>query len=130
MLMLNTDFRDGVNLEDQAGGENVPTVPAKDPTAAGRKRRERAKKRAGRSATVTCDRDSRDIDRDTPCEGETVLCPEQAEIKLGFNDDGDLILRQNSWPDEDQVIIVRRGNIDGFLDSLTDATGIPSFGRR
>jgi hypothetical protein len=61
--------------------------------------------------------------------GVTVLCAQQDEIEIAFNKDGDAILTQKSWPDEDAVIIISRENIDVFIDRLTDALGIPSFGR-
>jgi len=61
-------------------------------------------------------------------EGVTVLCVRQDEISISFNDDGDAIIKQMHWPDEDQVIIISRGNLESFLDKLCDAFGIPSFG--
>jgi hypothetical protein len=57
---------------------------------------------------------------------ETVLLPAQGEIKIGWNEDGDMILRQSDWPNEDAVIIVARDYLDMFIDRLTDAMGIPS----
>jgi hypothetical protein len=57
-----------------------------------------------------------------------VLCVRQDEISISFNDDGDAIIKQMHWPDEDQVIIISRGNLESFLDKLCDAFGIPSFG--
>jgi hypothetical protein len=125
MLMLNTSFPDESNPEP-ISSETVSLTPAKDPTAAERKRRERAKKRADRDNrdTVTVTRDAATTDE------EIVLLYEQLEIKIAFNERGNLILRQSSWPDEDAVIVVNRGNIDAFIDALTDAVGIPSVGRR
>jgi hypothetical protein len=58
-----------------------------------------------------------------------VLCASQDKIDVTFDSDGDLILTQTRWPDEDQTIVVSRDNIDTFIDKLTDAVGIPSFGR-
>jgi hypothetical protein len=59
----------------------------------------------------------------------TVLCARQDKIDIAFNDEGDAIITQTNWPDEDQIIIVSRENIGTFIDNLTDALGIPSFGR-
>jgi hypothetical protein len=59
----------------------------------------------------------------------TMLCASQDQIDVTFDNDGDLILTQTRWPDEDQTIIVSRDNIDVFIDKLTDAVGIPSSGR-
>jgi hypothetical protein len=58
-----------------------------------------------------------------------VLCASQDKIEITFDDDGDAIITQKRWPDEDQIIIVSRDNIETFIDKLTDALGIPSFGR-
>jgi hypothetical protein len=58
-----------------------------------------------------------------------VLCARQDKIEIAFNDDGDAVITQTSWPDEDQIIIVSHDNIETFIDKLTDALGIPSFGR-
>jgi hypothetical protein len=58
-----------------------------------------------------------------------VLCDRQDKIEITFNDDGDAIITQSSWPDEDHIIIVSHDNIETFIDKLTDALGIPSFGR-
>jgi hypothetical protein len=62
-------------------------------------------------------------------EGVTVLCAEQSKITIEFDEEGNAILRQSEWPDDDAVILIRRDNIDTFIDKLTDALGIPTFGR-
>jgi hypothetical protein len=64
----------------------------------------------------------------TDGDGATVLCAAQDKIEITFDDDGDAIITQTRWPDE-QMIIVSRDNIPVFIDKLTDALGIPSFGR-
>jgi hypothetical protein len=61
--------------------------------------------------------------------GVMVLCASQDKIEITFDDDGDAIITQTRWPDEDQMIIVSRDNIPVFIDKLTDALGIPSLGR-
>jgi hypothetical protein len=58
-----------------------------------------------------------------------VLCASQDKIEIFFDEDGDAIITQKRWPDEDQIIIVSHDNIETFIDKLTDAFGIPSFGR-
>jgi hypothetical protein len=62
-------------------------------------------------------------------EGVTMLCPAQWETTIHFNEAGDAVLCQKNWPDDDATIIIRRDNIPDFIDRLTDALGIPSFGR-
>jgi hypothetical protein len=68
------------------------------------------------SQSVTCDASE---------PTETVLLPAQGKITIGWNTDGDMILRQTDWPNEDAVIIIGRDYIDMFIDRLTDAMGIP-----
>ncbi len=58
----------------------------------------------------------------------TVLCASQDKIEITFDDDGDAIIAQTRWPDEDQAIIISRDNIARFIDNLTDALGIGSIG--
>jgi hypothetical protein len=69
------------------------------------------------SQSVTCD---------TSEPAATVLLPAQGEITIGWNNDGDMILRQSDWPNEDAVIIIARDYLWMFIDRLTDAMGIPS----
>ncbi|MBR0685295.1 hypothetical protein JQ594_05170 [Bradyrhizobium manausense] len=65
---------------------------------------------------------------DADREEELTLLPPQDEIVAYFNEGEDLILRQKSWPDEDQVICIHKDLISQFIDRLTDLVGIPSFG--
>jgi hypothetical protein len=58
----------------------------------------------------------------------TLLCASQDKIEFSLNENGDAIITQSHWPDEDQVILVSRTNIPEFIDRLTDAIGIPSIG--
>jgi hypothetical protein len=69
------------------------------------------------SQSVTCD---------TSEPAATVLLPAQGEITIGWNNDGDMILRQSDWPNEDAVIIIARDYLWMFVDRLTDACGIPT----
>jgi hypothetical protein len=55
-----------------------------------------------------------------------VLLPAQGKITIGWNEDGDMILRQSDWPNEDAVIIIAYDYLEMFIDRLTDAMGIPS----
>jgi hypothetical protein len=57
---------------------------------------------------------------------KTVLLPAQGEITIGWNKDGDMILRQSDWPNEDAVIVIARDYLWMFIDRLTDAMGVPS----
>ena len=63
---------------------------------------------------------------DTSEPAVTVLLPAQGKITIGWNEDGDMILRQSDWPNEDAIIIIGRDYLDLFIDRLTDAMGIPS----
>lgn len=58
-----------------------------------------------------------------------VLCASQDKIEITFDADGDAIITQTRWPDEDAVIVVSRDNIEVFIDKLSDALGVPTFGR-
>jgi len=105
-------------------------------TNAERQRRYRQRK-AERNACDCHERNDRNaltvtpaVTRNATSAGDVmVLCDRQDKIEITFNDDGDAILTQTSWPDEDAIIIVSRDNIPVFIDRLTDAFGIPSFGR-
>ena len=87
------------------------------PTAAARSRRYREKKRADRDASVTHTVTDRDAETVT-------LLRRQLEIRIDYNAAGDLLLIQESWPDDDAVIIVVRENVHTFIDRLCDAVGI------
>jgi hypothetical protein len=58
-----------------------------------------------------------------------VLCASQDKIEITFDDDGDAVITQTRWPDEEQTIIISGDNIETFIDRLTDALGIPGVGR-
>jgi hypothetical protein len=94
-------------------------------TNAERQRRYRQRNAKRNALTVTAP-----VTRNVTSAGDVmVLCDRQDKIEITFNDDGDAILTQSSWPDEDHIIIVSHDNIETFIDKLTDALGIPSFGR-
>jgi hypothetical protein len=57
-----------------------------------------------------------------------VILPEQPATACYFNPKGDLVIRQRNWPDGDSLILISANMVDQFLDKLTDACGIPSFG--
>jgi hypothetical protein len=67
-------------------------------------------------------------DQTTAESQRTLLCASQDKIEFSLNDDGDAIITQSRWPDEDQIILISRANIPEFIDRLTDALGIPAFG--
>lgn len=103
------------------GSTSVALIPTpKDKTAAERQRRYRQRKRDAPRDGVTPKRDAATF-------GDGTILPEQAAVTFGFNANGDLTLKQSAWPDEDDVIVVGKGNIDAFLDRLTDVCGVPSF---
>jgi hypothetical protein len=57
-----------------------------------------------------------------------ILCAEQAEIRIEFDDDGNSTIIQRNWPDEDSVIHIARDNTQTFLDGVCDAFGVLTFG--
>jgi hypothetical protein len=122
--MTDTAATDTGSSTEQPG-LNLSGPAAKDPTAAERQRRYRQRKSTDRD----CDRDDRNASPVTVTTDVTVLCAEQSKITIEFDEEGNAILRQMEWPDDDEVILIRRENIPDFIDKLTDALGIPSFGR-
>jgi hypothetical protein len=66
---------------------------------------------------------SQSVTSDTSEPAETVLLEAQGKITIGWNADGDMVLRQSDWPNEDAVT---RDYLWMFIDRLTDAMGIPS----
>ena len=63
-----------------------------------------------------------------PASTSKVLCAQQGEIRIEFDDDGNASIIQRNWPDEDSVIHVARDNTQTFLDGVCDAFGVPTFG--
>ena len=57
-----------------------------------------------------------------------ILCAQQGEIRIEFDDDGNASLIQKNWPDEDSVIHISRDNLETFLDGVCDAFGVLSIG--
>jgi len=57
-----------------------------------------------------------------------ILCAQQGEIRIEFDDDGNASIIQRNWPDEDAVIRISRENTQTFLDGVCDAFGVPTFG--
>ena len=60
---------------------------------------------------------------------ESVALAEQRQTAVYWNTDGDLVIRQRYWPDDDALIIAA-DSVDRFIDKLTDVMGIPSAGKR
>jgi hypothetical protein len=111
------------------GLDLTPVVPL-TPAERQRRYRQRNAQRNGqdrdghnesKALTVT----SRIANRD----GGIVLCASQDKIEITFDDDGDAVITQTRWPDEDHTIIISGDNIATFIDKLTDALGIPGVGR-
>jgi hypothetical protein len=131
-------------MTDPATEPGLNLLPAviKDPTAAERQRRYRQRKSVTNGhETSRCDADGngkREADGEATSEASsvvqatlevTVLCAEQSKITIEFDEEGNAILRQSDWQEDDAVILIRRENLDTFIDKLTDALGIPTFGR-
>lgn len=57
----------------------------------------------------------------------SVVLKEQPATAIYWNARGDLVIRQQGWPDDDSVILISENNAQAFLDKLCDAMGIPGF---
>jgi len=57
-------------------------------------------------------------------DNDSVVLPQQSAMAVYQNLDGDLVIRQQQWPDEDVRIVIKRGNEQRFLDALCDALGV------
>ncbi len=63
-----------------------------------------------------------------PTPAPKILCAQQGEIRIEFDDDGNASIIQKNWPDEDSEIRISRDNIQTFLDGVCEAFGVPTFG--
>jgi hypothetical protein len=63
-----------------------------------------------------------------PVPAPKILCAQQGEIRIEFDDDGNASIIQRNWPEEDSVIRISRDNLQSFLDGICDAFGVPTFG--
>lgn len=69
-----------------------------------------------------------DADEFSWCDDESVVLPDQQAVAVYFNPAGELVIRQKQWPGDDQFIYIGPAFQNTFIDKLTDAMGIPSFG--
>lgn len=92
---------------------------AKDQTNAERQRRYRQKHR---NAESNADSNGESNDE------SQMLVRDQPEIRIGWNAEGDCLLIQKNWPDDDSIIRVAQDHQQQFLDGLCDAFGVPSVG--
>jgi hypothetical protein len=60
---------------------------------------------------------------------ECVVLVEQRRTAVYWNPKGELVIRQQCWPDEDALIFISPDSVDEFIDKLTDKIGIPSIGK-
>jgi hypothetical protein len=58
---------------------------------------------------------------------ENVIVQDQRGVAAYFNTQGELVLMQRGWPDEDVRIYIAPHSVGAFLDKLTDLCGVPSF---
>ena len=49
---------------------------------------------------------------------------EQRKTAAYWNPNGDLVIRQKNWPDEDSFVIISADRVGDFIDKLTDVIGI------
>lgn len=59
---------------------------------------------------------------------ESIVLEEQPRTAIYENPNGDIVIRQYAWPDDDDTVIVCRSNLMKFVDRLTEVAGVPSFG--
>src|SRR6516165_441096 len=59
---------------------------------------------------------------------EAVVFQQQSATAIYFNLDGDLVIRQRNWPDDDSYVVITPQCQREFLDRLCDAVGVSSFG--
>lgn len=58
-----------------------------------------------------------------PMETAVILLASQGQISAHRNAEGDLVLVERNWPDEDSTIIIAAQCLEGFIDRLTDLLG-------
>ena len=59
---------------------------------------------------------------------DCVVLTEQYATAIYFNEVGELVIRQRRAIDVDQFIFINQDCAGTFIDKLTDAFGVPSFG--
>jgi hypothetical protein len=57
-----------------------------------------------------------------------ILCQQQGEIRIEFDDNGNVSIVQRNWLAEDDIIFIASDNVQTFLDALCDALGVQTFG--
>jgi hypothetical protein len=75
-------------------------------------------------AAKTKTRDADDFDWNNP---DDVTLAEQRAVAVYRNRGGDLVIRQQNWPDDDSFIVISKQCEAEFIDRLTDACGIPTL---
>jgi hypothetical protein len=63
-----------------------------------------------------------------PAPAPKILCAQQSEIRIEFDDHGNVSVIQRNWLAEDDVIYIASDNVQTFLDALCDAFGVQTFG--
>jgi hypothetical protein len=62
-------------------------------------------------------------------DADALILEHQAATAVYWNPKGDLVIRQQHWPDDDSLIFISKTSVQEFVDKLCDAVGIPSVGR-
>jgi len=60
-------------------------------------------------------------------DSESVILKRQPATAVYWNAAGDLVIRQQCWPEDDPVIVIAESNAQAFLDKLCDAMGIGGY---
>jgi hypothetical protein len=50
-------------------------------------------------------------------DGDSVVLTEQRETAIYWNPNGDLVIRQKCWPDDDVWVVISKGSVDQFSTS-------------
>jgi hypothetical protein len=75
---------------------------------------------------LKCERDeSADFDW---CDDDAVAVREQRAIAIYLNPAGDIVIRQQTWRDEDPFVVISPDNLMLVIDRVCDIAGIPAAG--
>ena len=75
--------------------------------------------------TVPASADSADFDW---YNDDVIAVREQRAIAVYFNPAGNIVIRQQAWPDEDPFVVISLDNLMQVIDRLCDIAGIPAAG--
>jgi hypothetical protein len=59
---------------------------------------------------------------------DVIAVREQRAIAVYFNPAGNIVIRQQTWPDEDPFVVISPDNLMLVIDRLCEIAGIPAAG--